>query len=182
MIENVLKTSLGQIIVTSIDDFQGGNSRCSPNFRSLRFFFQISSLREPQGFCMILHHSTSVLCGFSAIYRPERYWGAIWRSMSGIPIKWAVQASHAVYRMIHLIALSFRCFHFNDLFCHWNSSDSKWDRQPCYSYHEGSPKILTSHDTTPGIAWNATVREQLWRQGSDICSEGKVFTLQWIKH
>lgn len=155
------------------------------NFRSLRFmgfvfmcccFFQISILREPQGFCMILHHSTSFLCGFSPIYWPERYWGAIWRNMSGIPIKWAVQASHAVYRMIHLIALSFRCFHFNDRFCHWNSSDSKWDRQPCY--HEGSPKISTSHDTTPGIAWNATVREQLWRQGS----EGKVFTLQWIKH
>lgn len=167
-------------------DFQGGNSWCSPILdlsgswdsclNMCCCFFQISILREPQGFCMILHHSTSFLCGFSPIYWPERYWGAIWRSMSGMPIKLAVQASHAVYRRIHLITLSFRCFHFNDLFCHWNSSDSKWDRQPCY--HEGSPKISTSHDTTPGIAWNATVREQLWWQGSDIC----VFTLQWIKH
>ena len=96
MTENVLKTSLGRIIVTSIDltgtgfDFQGGNSLCSAIldlsgswgrvyiyfFASYRFLFYVT-LNDSTPFhdsSTILHHSTSLLCGFWPI-TDQRYWG-----------------------------------------------------------------------------------------------------------
>ena len=98
MTENVLKTSLGRIIVTSIDltgtgfDFQGGNSWCSAIldlsgswdrvyicfFASYRFLFYVT-LNDSTPFhdsSTILHHSTSLLCecGFWPI-TDQRYWG-----------------------------------------------------------------------------------------------------------